>query len=85
MNVLCICASVCVSVNACLSFDALMKLQSVLSIFIVILFMSCKGFPRKVHINLVEFELDFHSRKVAHPNGFFIYFGGFNLLVWILG
>ena len=30
--------SVCVCVNACLLFDAIMKLQSILAIFIVILY-----------------------------------------------
>ena len=43
---LCISVSVHVSVNEWLIFDAFMKLQSILAIFIVRLFIYCGKFPR---------------------------------------
>ena len=62
-----------------------MKLQSILAIFIALLLMSSGVFPREVYISLVKFQLDIHGRKGVHKNGFFIYFGGSNHLVCILG
>ena len=52
---LCICASVHVSVNEWLIFSALMKLQCIVFIFTVILFMHYGEFSRGVLSTLIKF------------------------------
>ena len=55
MNVLYICVSVHMSVNEWLVFGVCMKLQSILVIFIVRLFMYCGVFLSGVYSSLTKF------------------------------
>ena len=59
-----------------------MKFQSILAIYIVILFISCRGFPSRIYISLVKFQLAIHGRKRDSPKLFFFILVG--PIIWIV-